>query len=653
MKPPRLLLGLALALWGSCADVLWLGAGLGVGVELVQAANLRRAFDDADFNRVSDLATVLSAGAIVYFIATLGVPRGLLQAVVWLPVTVLPVLLAQSVSAAGHLRMRNVFYSLRRSTAPEADRPLDVAIAYFALVLLSASIATTVQSTFLPAATSLAGYALFAARARGRSPWAWAALLALALALGYALATGLGRMQLILEDLALEWLYTPQPDPFRATTRIGDLGRVKLSDAIVWRIDGARPAKQPLLLFEAAYSHFDGAAWRARSDSFRSLPAPADGETWVIGDAHGALEQIQISGYTDGGRALLALPAGTYSLANVVASAVSVNALGSVKVAEPAPFLRFRVAFTPGALQQAPPSDADLRVPDLLAPLFAEVGATVPARSARPDDVVDGVRRFFGGRFRYSLWLGDRAGGKSLRDFLTESRAGHCEYFATATTLLLRSLGVPARYATGYSVQEFSQLDGQYIVRHNHAHAWAQAYVNGAWVDVDTTPATWAEAEAEQASVLRPVYDRLSWLWYRYNVWRASGEEAVGYWLLGGALIVSAWLYWRLFRRPRTRTGKAASRDAGEAAHESAYFVVEAAIAGAGYPRQPGETPRSWLARLAADGCPVLDDTVASLVQTHYELEYRPGANRRALLTRLRALAERWRMTHRARGDGA
>lgn len=649
MNPPRLLLGLALALWGSCADALWLGAALGVGVELAQAANLRRTFDNADFNRVSDLATVLSAGAIVYFIATLGVAPGLLRAVVWMPITMLPVLLAQTVSAAGHLRMRNLFYSLRRSTAPEADRPVNVGFPYFALVLLSASIATTSQVAFLPAAASLAGYALFMARARGRSPWAWATLLVVALALGYALSTGLNRLQLVLEDLAVEWLYAPQPDPYRATTRIGDVGRIKLSDAIVWRIDAARPPKQPLLLFEAAYSHFDGAAWRARSESFRSLPAPADGQTWLIGTARGALEQMQMSGYTDGGRALLALPAGTYSLANVAATAVSVNALGSVKVAEAAPFLSFRVAFAPGALQQAPPSDADLRVPGLLAPLFAEVGGEVAVRSARPDDVVDGVRRFFGERFRYSLWLGDRPGGKDLRNFLTESRSGHCEYFATATTLLLRSLGVPARYATGYSVQEFSQLDGQYIVRRSHAHAWAQAYVNGAWVDVDTTPAIWAEAEAEQASALRPFYDRLSWLWYRYNAWRASGEEAVGHWLLSGALIVSVWLYWRLFRRPRTRTGTAAPREARAAMRESAYYIVEEDLARAGYPRRPGETPRSWLARLAADGCPDLDDTVASVVQAHYELEYRPGADRRALLARLRALAERWRSTHRAR----
>jgi len=642
MKPPRLLLGLALALWGSCADVLWLGAALGIAIELLQLASLRRNFDNADFNRVADLGAVLSVGAAVYFIATLGVAQGLLQAVVWMPVTVLPVLAAQIVSAAGHLRMRNLFYSLRRSTLPEADRPINLAFPYFALVLLSASIATTSQVAFLPPAAALAGYALFMTRAHGRSVWAWAALLLVSVALGVALSAGLSRAQLLLEDLMVEWLFAPEPDPYRASTRIGDVGRIKLSDAIVWRVSVERPAGG-LLLYEAAYSHFDGAAWRARSDSFRTLAVPGDGQTWLIGAPEGALEQMQISGYTDAGRAMLALPAGARSMTNIVAAAVSMNTLRTVKVGEAAPFIDFRVAYAPSGRLQTPPGEADFAVPRPLAPLFTEMRAQVAAASLRPEDVVDGVRRFFGGRFRYSLWLGDEPGAKDLRNFLTDSRAGHCEYFATATTLLLRSLGVPARYATGYSVQEFSRLDGRYVVRRSHAHAWAQAYVGGTWVDVDTTPAIWAEAEAEHASWLRPLYDRLSWIWYRYNVWRASGEDAVGHWLLGGALIVCVWLYWRLFRRPRTRTAAAARRTAGGAARESAYFLVEDDLARAGYPRLPGETPRNWLRRLAADGCPDLDDAVSTLVQAHYELEYRPGADRDALLARIRALAERWR----------
>lgn len=59
-----------------------------------------------------------------------------------------------------------------------------------------------------------------------------------------------------------------------------------------------------------------------------------------------------------------------------------------------------------------------------------------------------------------------------LSTFLLKNRSGHCEYFATATTLLLREVGIPARYAIGFSVSEFSPLENQFIVRGRDSHAW-------------------------------------------------------------------------------------------------------------------------------------------------------------------------------------
>src|SRR5207247_2054170 len=80
----------------------------------------------------------------------------------------------------------------------------------------------------------------------------------------------------------------------------------------------------------------------------------------------------------------------------------------------------------------------------------------------------------------------------ALGEFLQTTRAGHCEYFASATVLLLRAAGVPARYAVGFSVQEWSRLERRWIVRARHAHSWALAYVDGAWREGDTTPPLWA-----------------------------------------------------------------------------------------------------------------------------------------------------------------
>src|SRR5262249_60581555 len=115
---------------------------------------------------------------------------------------------------------------------------------------------------------------------------------------------------------------------------------------------------------------------------------------------------------------------------------------------------------------------------------------------------------YFRRNFRYSTWKGERPRRESaVEDFLVSSRSGHCEYFATATTLLLRAAGVPARYAVGYSVQEWSRLEQRYIVRARHAHSLTLAYVDGAWRDVDTTPAGWADSEEPEASIPAPAYE--------------------------------------------------------------------------------------------------------------------------------------------------
>ena len=57
-----------------------------------------------------------------------------------------------------------------------------------------------------------------------------------------------------------------------------------------------------------------------------------------------------------------------------------------------------------------------------------------------------------------------------------KTKAGHCEYFATATVLLLREVGVRARYVTGYAVPESAREGDNYIIRERHAHAWALVY---------------------------------------------------------------------------------------------------------------------------------------------------------------------------------
>ena len=95
----------------------------------------------------------------------------------------------------------------------------------------------------------------------------------------------------------------------------------------------------------------------------------------------------------------------------------------------------------------------------------------------------------------YSLDLDPLAeGADPVWYFLMESRKGYCVHFASAAVLLLRELGVPARYASGYvaRVSDFKKNGDVYVasVKDSSAHAWAEIYLDQiGWVPVDVTPA--------------------------------------------------------------------------------------------------------------------------------------------------------------------
>ncbi len=123
------------------------------------------------------------------------------------------------------------------------------------------------------------------------------------------------------------------------------------------------------------------------------------------------------------------------------------------------------------------------------------------------------------GLFHYSLQPQKRNPSLDpIEDFVSEHRAGHCEYFATALTLMLRSQGIPARLVIGFHCDEYNDLGKFFQVRQKHAHSWVEAYLEpeqipeemlhgkgfwrwprtGGWLQLDPTP--WTEIAGEQAA---------------------------------------------------------------------------------------------------------------------------------------------------------
>ena len=83
-----------------------------------------------------------------------------------------------------------------------------------------------------------------------------------------------------------------------------------------------------------------------------------------------------------------------------------------------------------------------------------------------------------------------------LEDFLFNRKVGHCEYFASALAMMLRSVGIPSRLVSGFKGGNYNDSSGRFEVEERHAHAWVEAYIEGHWVVLDPTPASRAESVA-------------------------------------------------------------------------------------------------------------------------------------------------------------
>jgi transglutaminase-like putative cysteine protease len=135
------------------------------------------------------------------------------------------------------------------------------------------------------------------------------------------------------------------------------------------------------------------------------------------------------------------------------------------------------------------PDDLDTRVANLARSIVGQSGARNRYDAARAIEAHLN-RNEYGGGYSYSLQM--RAGGPDpLSDFLFRVRAGHCEYFSTAMTVMLRTRGIAARVVNGFQRGEYNSAADAYTVRQSDAHSWVEVYFpeTDSWVTFDPTPA--------------------------------------------------------------------------------------------------------------------------------------------------------------------
>ncbi len=158
------------------------------------------------------------------------------------------------------------------------------------------------------------------------------------------------------------------------------------------------------------------------------------------------------------------------------------------------------------------------------------------------------------GQFQYSLKGAERDTSlDAVDDFVSNHRSGHCEYFATALAMMLRSQGIPSRVVLGYHCDEWLENEQCYQVRQWHAHAWVEAFLDqsqvrqapkelrgsagidwthGGWLRLDATPAGVVGTKAAESTLWGAWQGRLHafqryWDQYIVDMDRAKQRESV------------------------------------------------------------------------------------------------------------------------------
>jgi protein-glutamine gamma-glutamyltransferase len=668
MKTPPFLLGAALFFWGWQTGFPVAGAVMAVALESAGWIKARWEVSDEDLSRIWTFCCLLLLTAAVYAFsanegpanfsgffqqpnlhternASLTSARTAAALIRWLPMIFFLFIAAQAFSPRVGIPIRTISLILRRrckkarkqGQPSPAGRTVNVSYPYFALCLFAASVRAGENNTYFWGLCVLLAWALWSQRSKRFGVPVWIAAVGVAIALGFFGQDGLGHLQHYLERFDPQWLSNlthRRFDPTQSKTALGQIGRIKTSAKIVIRVEPKGGSAPPALLREASYRSYKARVWDAASSKYDFEDVrPENNTTYLLLRGKTNTATVNIACYLHGGQGLLPLPAGSGRLDNLLVMSLQKNSAGTVLAGGPG-LAMFDARFGPGAaMDSSPNTNEDCSVYPKEIPALEQIISELQLTNQRQslEQVLGTLNGFFQGKFSYSTWQEtDRLTNTNetpVSRFLLRTRSGHCEYFATATVLLLRQLNIPSRYAVGYAVHERSGL--KFIVRQRDAHAWCLVWnANKAiWQDFDTTPASWVEAET-RASPLQFLWDAWSRMVFEISKLRLGQTHLRQYILWALAPVLAVLLYQIIFRsrRQRRRRNQQDSRTlAAWPGLDSEFYQLEKKLLARGVARQSSETFSSWLFRAAADPALVqLEAPLKGLLRLHYRYRFDP-----------------------------
>jgi len=361
---------------------------------------------------------------------------------------------------------------------------------------------------------------------------------------------------------------------FRTSVDLSGIGEIRRSGQVAMVVSLRSPGElheRWLRLRATAFNLLRTGTWVPRRTGVR--PLGGAGEVVRIDGGSGSFErEVQLDVELLRPQGYLFIPPGTVAVRSPLP--VSVDRAGGLVVPR---FYHRPIVYTvwirSGFLVKSrPPEKVDLFVPRSGAALKT-LTRTVTSGALGSEAVAHAVESYLRSNYRYTLEIPRHFSNDPVTDFLFVDRRGHCELFAGAMVMMLRSVGIPARMVGGFSGGDLGPRGRVVHVRRSNAHTWVEVWLgeDRGWRTFDPTPAEEVPG-IERAGLLARVRwtaDKVQVLWDRYILTFGLQDQldlvsagvsallaavrALKRWAAAAALVILGLVLWILVIRPRRR----------------------------------------------------------------------------------------------------
>ncbi len=314
---------------------------------------------------------------------------------------------------------------------------------------------------------------------------------------------------------------------FSDRVELGQIGTVKLSDAVVMRVRTDKsPSELPsnLKWRGLSFDYYDGRAWSRSHQTRYSIPE--QGWYYKLQDSAYGTDWINQMYFVE------ALSTNViFTTPRVLAVSKDVGQLqrDSAENLYTAENLHRKLRYSAVSdLIRPDPSimfDWTLMPPDTWK-IYLQLPSSDPRIEELAKQVTNAAKTRFAkaraleqyllSNYGYSLELrGNPNNEDPLAMFLFDIKKGHCEYFATAMTVMLRQIGIPSRLVNGFRSGEYNSIGDHWIVRQHDAHSWVEAYFPPyGWIEFDPTPTDPQIAKAAVVRLISNLTDAIDLWWW-------------------------------------------------------------------------------------------------------------------------------------------